>query len=219
VRYDTQLREAACIPYHPGPMLVLFPRDYTAADGFHEVGHVVCCHGLAAYLRGAGASLRHAERVRGREEREANDVMLAFLLPAWLVNQAKSERDLQELAETSGIPLDVVKARRQALRGRHFFLTAAPRWSAWWHLEVWRCGRRFEVRPKGGGPGPRWDIPGRPGELDLQAWELNVDLMALSPDEWAIRAAAFGCEEGAQRVPLDLREAVRRLERRTTSPP
>jgi len=211
------------IPGHRG--LVLLPRGINerALDesAFHEATHYLLRHGAGWYFRRYGDMDDPRERALAdyweeHEEREVEEFLLAFLIPARLVYMIRDDHDLAEL---TGCAVSLVQRRRQRLRGKVVELRQPPAWSAYPHfwVSIWKRGGRPSICV---GPyqddGTDYEIPTNAEDLaDLQ-WRINVELICFTLDEFRAKYRRYqGGPAVDGKIPLpELRAWGARLGRR-----
>ena len=210
----TLVRKAELVPLDDGRGLILIPRRRSIKqidwDQLHEAIHWLLQHG-AVMLFAEGFDLndpQERELMRlweQRQEQEVLECMLAILMPEALVGQFRSDH---ELAEAAGVTVDLAIERRRMLRsGRRTWLREPPSWSAWQVYEVrfqpsthWP---RLRVDSKYGN-GRVFEVPLKYG-LERDRFQLNADLMALTPDEFHLLYA--DCEvPPAEKATMTLRQ-------------
>ena len=179
------------LPGHRG--LILMPRGLTAdqvdEDAFHEATHFLLKHGAADALREHAdlGCARDREMIRtweDAEEREVEDFLLAFLLPAEVLSLVRRDRDLLEICCCSP---ELIRIRKERLGGKHYHLQRAPSWSAWSHYQVaiWDSPSRPAVRIRSNRiDGRTFEVGCPPEELDYNQWRANADLIAFTLEEF-----------------------------------
>lgn len=205
------------LPGHRG--LIMLPRGLTERQldtrAFHEATHYLLKHGASQFFRQHGESTL-AQVWEEREEREVEDFLLAFLIPARLAYLIRSDLDLAEL---TGCSVQLVQLRRERLRGRVVELTRPPAWCAYPHYVVTRwhspSNPCLRIRSRRHG-GPLYEVASSPDDIHDLTWKVNVELVALTLQEFEARygSCRVAPEEDAL-IPLDqIRAWTRRVGQR-----
>jgi hypothetical protein len=229
IEHGCRIRRARYAELPDGRGLIMLPRGLTERQideqAFHELSHYLHGHGAAIYFRQWGDMSNPRERAlaeswEAMEEREVEDFLLAFLLPSRLVYLM---RDDAELAEQSDCSPELVRLRRERLRGKVYELRRPAAWSAYPHflLTRWNAPHRPALRIRSRNEaGPLYEVPTSPEDADHLQWRLNAELVAFTYDEFATRYRAYRVDpETDAMIPLaELAGWAQRLGRGAAGP-
>lgn len=193
---------AVCVHREDRRGVITVPRGGSNPEMDHalaeEIGHYLLTCGMADLLRRIDAEdcriARLARRWEWQEAGLAREFVRAWYLPAPLVRQIPDD---EELARRSRCSVELVRERRQSLRGRVPELTLPPRWSAASEYglvsrktgagQVLQVVRRDDAEPL-------FFFPVRKTDAAPAALQLWVELIALTSTEFELKWVAFRCE-------------------------
>jgi hypothetical protein len=183
----------------------------------HEIGHVLLTVGMASLLRQMDPESvrveRLAQRWEAQDERRAQDFVLAWWMPSRLVR----EFDDYELAFHANVSVEMAVRRRQRLGGQVIELTAGlPRWSAAQHyhavVSAGTCRAVLQVLRRGSLQ-PLFDFPTTQAACEVDALQVNADLVALTIPEFDLKYSDFRICASEPR-PIDLLQLQRWAQRK-----
>jgi len=200
VEHACRIRRARYLELSDRRGLIMLPRGLTEREideqSFHELAHYLNGHGAAVYFRLWSDMSNPRERARVEswehaEEREVEDFLLAFLLPSRMVYLLRHD---EELAELSGCATELVRLRRERLRGKVYELRRPAGWSAYPHfwLTRWNARHRPAIRIRSRNEaGPLFEVPTCTEEADRLQWRMNAELVAFTCDEFTAKYSRY----------------------------
>jgi hypothetical protein len=212
IEHGCRIRQARYWELPGNRGLIMLPRDLPEREideqAFHELTHFLHGHGAAVYFRAWGDMSDPRERAlaeawESTEEREVEDFLMAFLLPSRMVYLLRQD---EELSEQSGCSLQLVRLRRERLRGKVYELRRPAGWSAYPHywLTRWNARHRPAIRIRSRNEaGPLFEVPTSLDDADRLQWRMNAELVAFTCDEFTAKYSRYRVEpETDAMIPL-----------------